>query len=286
MAAPPVRCGQQMNLDRESHQPLYLQLKGVLQELVDAGQLRPGDRIPSEFEFAQLHAVSRMTARRAIDELVMNGTLFRQQGKGTFVAHEKMPVLSVSGSFSTTMHTLGLTVSSKVLELKLIPAPEHVMRDLALPQPQDVVYLRRLRYVDDIPMALHSSYMPSQYFARVLDADLAHRPISEVMEEASGQQIVGSRDYVEATLAQADEASLLGVRAGAPVLLVRGIALTRDNQPVRSSKAVYRGDRFRFSVAAQDGATQVRPQGRAAEPSETGEQWFGLDMVEVLLSKT
>lgn len=62
-------------------------------------------RIPSEFEFAQ---VSRMTARRAIDELVMNVTPFRQQGGGIFVAHEKMPVLSVSGSVSTTMRTLGL----------------------------------------------------------------------------------------------------------------------------------------------------------------------------------
>jgi GntR family transcriptional regulator len=187
-----------------------------------------------------------------------------------------MPASPVLSSFSTTMRTLGLSVTSKVLDLRLVPAPDNVRNDLQLTEPQDVVFLRRIRYVEGEPMALHASYMPSHYFTRILDADLAHRPLSTIMEEASGLHIVASRDYVEATLAQSDEAAMLGIRKGAPVLLVRGVAYARDEQPIRSSKAVYRGDRFRFCLAAQDGATEVRVQGRALGVPDQQEQWQGL----------
>ncbi|HWE64959.1 MAG TPA: GntR family transcriptional regulator [Chloroflexota bacterium] len=253
-----------------------MQLKELLRGQIESRQFHPGDRIPSEQELAEAHGITRMTARRAIDALIMEDVLFRQPGKGTFVAQDKMPAPSVLSSFSTMMHSLGLSVSSKVIDLRLVPAPDHVMHDLQLNEPQDVVFLRRIRYVEGEPMALHASYMLSHYFTRILDADLAHRPLSTIMEEASGLHIVASRDYVEAALAQADEAAMLGIRKRAPVLLVRGVAYARDEQPIRSSKGVYRGDRFRFCVAAQDGATAVQAQGRSLGATDHQEQWQGL----------
>lgn len=265
-----------MALDKKSAQHLYLQLQRLIRSQIDHGTLNPGDRTPSELELARTHAISRMTARRAIDELVMDGTLVRKPGKGTFVAKDKMPAASIFSSFSTTMRSLGLAVTSKVLDLRLVSVPETVMHDLELTEPEDVVFLRRIRYVENEPMAVHISYMLSHYFARILDADLSERPLSAVMEEASGLHIAASRDYVEAAPARAEEAALLDIRKGAPVLLVRGVAYTREGTPMRSSTAVYRADRFRFCVEAQNGTTEVRSQSRIVTSADAAESWQGL----------
>ncbi|MBC7233349.1 MAG: GntR family transcriptional regulator [Chloroflexi bacterium] len=265
-----------MTLDKTSAQPLYLQIEELLRGWIESGKLRPGDRIPSELELAQTYGISRMTARRAIDTLVMEGILFRRPGKGTFVAQPKTPFAPLTVfSFSTAMRTLGLFVSTKVLNLELVAAPPRVARDLQLPPQEEVIFLRRLRYVENQPMAIHISYIPKERFLRLLDEDVTSRPLNKVMEEISGLRIVASRDYVEAALARPDEASLLGIRQGAPLLLIRGIVYAEGELPVRSTKSVFRGDHFRFFVAGNN-LLEVKLPGRVRGEAQAGEEWVGL----------
>jgi GntR family transcriptional regulator len=265
-----------MALDKASAQPLYLQLEALVRGWIDSGEVQQGDRIPSEMDLAETYGISRMTARRAIDTLVIEGLLFRQPGKGTFVAEPKMawPGPTVF-SFSTAMRALGLTVTTTVLDLRLIPATPRIANDLRIPKQQRVILLRRLRHVENEPMAIHISYIPPGPFVRLLDEDLTSRPLNKVMEEISGLRIVASQDYVEATLARPDEAKLLRIRQGAPVLLIRGVVCAEGDVPVRSTKSLFRGDHFRFFVSA-DNPIEVKLPSGAEASGQAEEQWLAL----------
>jgi len=240
-----------MTLDRNSVEPLYLQLEQHLRHQIERGELAAGDRIPGEQELAEEHKISRMTARRAVDGLVNDGLLVRHPGKGTFVIEDKIPFgIASLNSFSNTMRSMGFTVHSEVVNLEIQSPTARISKNLKLLPDQQVLFLRRIRYVDDEPFALMSSYMPASYYEAMQQADLSQTPLSEVMEKASGLQITTSKDYIEASTARSEEAKLLNVRVGAPVLLGRGIIFESRGMPVRSSKVIYRGDRFRISIAA------------------------------------
>jgi len=267
-----------MKLDKDSARPIYLQLEDLLRNQVDTGELQPGDRVPSELELANVYNISRMTARRAVDALVADGLMIRQPGKGTFVATDKVSFAGATlSSFSNTMRALGLLVTSKVIEIEIIKPPPRVSKDLNLSPEQLVVYLRRLRYIDNEPMAIMTSYMPAAYFAGLLDEDLSSQPITQVMERVSGMRFVASRDYIEASLARPEEADLLTIRKGMPVLLARGVVYEERGLPVRSSILVYRGDRFRLSLSAEYGTgTEIKLSERWRATGDHENEWLML----------
>jgi GntR family transcriptional regulator len=264
-------------VNKDLKRPIYLQLQDKVRQQIEAGELKPGDRVPSELELAAAHKISRMTARRALNSLVEEGLLVRQPGKGTFVAEPKMPFPGATlSSFSGTLRVLGLAVTSKITNLEIVPASLSVARNLNLPPQQPVVFLRRLRYIDNIPMALMSSYMHESYYQALQNADLSSRPITQIMEEASGLQLVASHDSVEASLAEPEEADLLGIRKGMPVLLVRGIVYEASGMPVRMSKVVYRGDRFRLLFPESRADSQVKLPDRYPILGVHPDQWLTL----------
>jgi GntR family transcriptional regulator len=265
-----------LTLDKSSPQPLYLQLEELIRTWIESGKRQPGDRIPSELELASTHDISRTTARRAIETLVMEGLLFRQPGKGTFVAEPKMAWPGpTSLSFSTTMRALGLSVQTRVLDLRLVPATPQLADELGLSPPEQVIFLRRLRSVENEPMGIHTSYITPEPFMPLLERDLTSQPLNQVMEEVSGLHIVGSCDYVEAALARPDEAKLLGIRTGAPLLFLRGVVYAEGQVPVRATRSLFRGDHFRFFVADKN-LLEVRPPVGAKAGRQAPEQWLAM----------
>ncbi len=267
-----------LKLDKQSFQPLYLQLEAILRDQIEKGVINPGDRLPPENALAAEYGISRMTARRATEALVTDGILIRQPGKGTFVADDKVPFMaSTLSSFSGTMRGLGLAVMSKVIELDRVEPPPKVMRDLQLQPGALAAFLRRVRYINGEAIAIMSSYMPASYFQALQEADLSHQPITQVMEAASDLKIVKADDYLEASLARPEEADLLDIRVGAPVFLGRGILYEAGGMPVRSSKVVYRGDRFRISFSASSTAgTEIRLAQPGQPVTEADKQWLTL----------
>lgn len=235
---------------RASPVPLYLQIEHELRERVRSGKLKPLDRVPSEVELADGFGVSRMTARKSVDRLVADGLMFRQAGKGTFVAAGKIShSASTRMSFSGAMNALGLENSTAVLEAGLVPAPAGIGEALRDLPHASVVFVHRLRSVVGTPAAIHSSYLPS-WLAAVLDADLTGS-LSEAMTRL-GASVVETRDTIEAVSATAEDARLLGVERGSALIRIEGLGLSVAGQPVRYTEALFRGDRFRFSLAAKD----------------------------------
>jgi len=232
-------------LDQDSPIPLYLQIEQRIGRAVQVGDLAPMTRVSSDLELASILGVSRMTARKAVDQLVAEGLLFRRQGKGTFVAQPKIAHgLSTQLSFGQAMTGLGLQLSTTVLQGGMAPAPDDVASALDLVPGASSVYIRRLRIVGGEPAAIHTSYLPGCYGA-ILDADLRGSLTSAMA--SVGARVEHSRDSVEAVVASSEEAEVLSIEPGSPLLMIEGVAFAAGT-PVRYTKALYRGDRFKFSV--------------------------------------
>ncbi len=229
--------------------PLYIQIQEALYERIRSGELASGARAPSENVLAAQYHVSRMTARKALDGLVTKGLLFRQHGKGTFVADDVMSYgLSTMLSFSGTLRARGFEVSTQVLQQEVVPGALHILEKLNLPPGGDLILVRRLRFLSGIPAAIHTSFMDHQGYAPLLEVDLAQESLLEAAERLCGARVAFTKDSVRAIMVSAEDRRWLDIPAGSPVLEVHGVAYTENGQPTRFTKAVYRADMFRLGV--------------------------------------
>jgi len=242
---------------RQSPVPLYIQIEEELRGSIESGDLGPLAQVRSEAELSENFGVSRMTARKAIDRLVADGLLFRQPGKGTFVAPPKIAHGASQGlSFSAAMRAQGLDCRTRILEAALTRAPSHVARMLGVMAGAPVVFIRRLRIVDDVSAAIHLSYLPGRLSA-ILDGDLTGS-LSDLMASI-GARVEHSEDTIEAVTAASEEAHLLGLQTGAHLILIRGTAFSAADEPIRYSEGLYPGERWRFALNATRQA-DLRPE--------------------------
>nr|PZN38214.1 MAG: phosphonate metabolism transcriptional regulator PhnF [Bacillota bacterium] len=228
--------------------PLYYQIMRWLLEQIEAGHLKAGDRIPSERELTEQFQVSRMTVRQALRELEAQGYLERVQGKGTYVSIPKVeqPLLALT-SFTEDMHRRGMTPGSVLLRAGTIPAGRRCARALGISETEPVVRLERLRLADGKPMALEVTHLPADLCPGILDADLTGS-LYQLLAERYGVVLARATQTLEAVSATGREARLLGVREGAPLLLMERITRDREGRAVEYVRSLYRGDRYRFST--------------------------------------
>lgn len=236
-------------IDKRSSVPLYVQIQNLLAEQIRAGELQSGHQVPSETEIATQHNISRMTARKALESLVAKGILYRRKGKGTYVAEHVMAygmstILSFSGTFSARGHQ----VTTKVLSSAVIPASDYIRESLHLAPYTQMIVIRRLRLVDDVPAAIHTSYLDHRIFAPILEMDLSKASLLEAIQETLGLPVAYSRDAVQAVLPNREEAELLGSAPNDPALEVEGVAYAEGGQPIRLTRGLYRGDLFKLTV--------------------------------------
>jgi len=233
--------------------PLYYQLAELIEDRIAAGDLRPGDRLPSERDLATQAGISRMTARQALTWLAERGAVEIRHGVGTFVAQPKLTSdpLHLLG-FTEQMMATGGTVSSAVLAQEVMPAPPPVASALGIAPGTLVVRVMRLRSLDGTPMLLETSYFPRALAAGIEDRDLTHQSLYALLDLEFGIRLTHAQQSVEAVAANAFEADLFGIEQGSPMLLLEGVALTNDGIAGEFFKAVYRGDRFKFALRAAE----------------------------------
>ncbi len=244
---------QTVTLTKQSPVPLYYQLAEQIRELVHAGQLRCGDQLPAERDLADQVGISRMTARQAIAYLVREGTLAVRHGVGTFIAEPKLTydALHLLG-FTETMSRRGDIVTSRVLEQTIVTPPPAVREALGLAPGEQTVKIVRLREATGTPLLLETSFLPVALCHGLEQEDLVGQSLYALLERRYGLRLAESRQYVEATVANAFESDLLGIARGAPMLLVEGVTTAAgDGGPVEYFKAIYRGDRVKFALASR-----------------------------------
>ncbi len=235
-------------LDNGSPVPLYFQLQEILRGKILAGEYGPGDLIPSEKELQEKFSVSRITVRNAINGLVFEDLLIKKQGHGTIVAYPRMMEDGNSKlkSFTEKMAQQGSEISTDVLEVLRIPATERIAEHLNVSVGDDIIYSKRLRKVDGEPIALFENYISTR--TGVTDKDDFSGSVYNIFEKKYGIKISGAEKVIEADIARSEDASLLKIPTGDPILIIRYTTFDNDNNPIEYSEGVYRADRYKYFV--------------------------------------
>lgn len=234
---------------RNSPIPLYHQLKEIMRKQIRSGEWQPGDLIPSERELSETYGLSRMTARQAITELVNEGAIYREQGKGTFVSTRRITQqLTRLTGFTDDMRARSRTPSTQALSAGLAPADEVTAEHLRVPQGHSVFRLLRLRLADGRPLAIELSYLNFKGCESLADEDLEHNSLYQVLEARYSIPLLDADQEMEAGLAGEDEARYLDIAVGSPVLFTRRTTYTDRNQPVEYAQSVYRGNEYTLFV--------------------------------------
>ncbi|NMR19653.1 GntR family transcriptional regulator [Cellulomonas fimi] len=218
----------------------YVRVRDYLRSLV-THELAVGDAIPSERLLCERFGVSRMTVRQAVDALVVEGLLQREQGRGTFVAPTKMDLEVRLASFGEEMRRRGMEPSSKVLAAEEIPATPDIADALELVPGEHVLYLHRVRYADGEPMAIEQSWLPRALTPGLFDDGPPPSVYGELRRR--GLDLDWGEDTVEATEVDGRDAALLGLRAGAAVLRLTRRTFAGQTACVYS-RSSYRADRY------------------------------------------
>lgn len=237
-------------LDKSSFTPMYFQIQAQLLKMIQSGQLRPGDALPSEDELSRTCGVSRMTARHALQSLKTQGFATRHKGQGTFVSQPRVEkdITHLSG-FTAEMRALGLKPCSRILSAETLPAPAEVASRLQVEVGSLMFNLRRLRLADGLPLAVEEVWLSQEQFPGVDKINFAFSSLYQTLRERYGIRVSRADEIIEARAASRQEAELLEIPHRSSVLVISRTLWNVDGKPVESAHSVYRGDRYRAVLA-------------------------------------
>ena len=226
--------------------PKYLAVREHLRRRVSA--LPEHTLLPPEPVLCAEYGVSRITLRRAVDGLVADGHLVREQGRGTYVTrpgirHEYREsfVHRIAG-FSSVMSETGAQVGTSVLTQRVVLAPSAVAAELRLSPADDVVEVVRLRSVDGAPNHVAHTFLPESLFPKSAEQDFSEGSLYEYLRREYAADLAHARIVVDVDTAAPDEADLLQVVAGSPLLVVRTTVRDSADHPLLHSFSRLRPD--------------------------------------------
>lgn len=237
------------NLDKSSIIPFYYQLQEVLENLIEQGVYKPDEKLPSENELKDWLGISRTTAQRALKHLVDRGLARRVQGKGTFVANKSLTYSLVAAfSFSTEMLGLNKQVHSKLICAEEIQAHSLITKMLQTDADTRFYSIQRLRFVDDEPVSLQTSYLPVTLVPGLIEKNYKEESLFETIKKEYGLAIGDARETLQAVRATAYEASYLKIKEGDAVFLLERITRLTTGEILEFVKTILRGDTGKFYI--------------------------------------
>jgi DNA-binding GntR family transcriptional regulator len=230
--------------------PKYFRIKQAVLQRIATGVWAPGAMIPSEVELCREFGVSRTTARKAVSDLAYEGRLNVVQGKGTFVAIPKVEEHFIQRAFGIheDMQRRGITLTTQVLRQEVEEASPEVARRLELRRGEPVHLIVRLRFVDEEPMLISTTYVPYSLCPDLTKEDLTECSLYALLRDRYGLAIARGERRLEAVAADGREARLLDIALGSPLLLLDSVAYAADGRPFEHSVALQRGDRTTVEV--------------------------------------
>lgn len=235
----------QNNVRSRGAGPLYVRLRRVLEELIASRTFEHGQALPTERDIAEISGLSRVTVRRAVDDLVKSGRLLRRHGSGTFIVPSVTKVqqsLSKLTSFSEDMARRGLVTRSVWLSRGVFtPSPDEIMA-LGLSVDDRVSRFARLRIADETPLAIERAAIVWELLP---DPSVVGTSLYEALEGRDARPWRATQ-RLSARKVEGIEAELLGVAEGDAVLQIERISYLASGRAIEFTRSVYRGDSYDF----------------------------------------
>ena len=226
---------------------LYAEIEEAIATEIALGEYRPGDQLPTEDALLQRFQVSRITVRRAIQNLVRRGLLEIRRGLGTFVSLPRIEAeLTKLTGFVEDMNAAGQNATARVISQGVVAASSRVAERLRLTRGTKVMQIKRVRLANGVPVSFDETYIPMPLGKEIVRNDLRLHPIFTLLEEEYGIPLVEADYELEAVIASKAVADALQVRVGSPIFQIERTSMTTGNQPVDYEVLSYRGDLVRF----------------------------------------
>lgn len=232
--------------------PKYYTVKKKIIEMINSEEFIDSGMIPSERELMSLFNVSRITARRAVDDLVNEGYLYRIQGKGTFIKSDEADhdLISIM-SCTEDIIKMGMTPSKKLIYSEILEADKVRVKRLQLLNGDKVLMLKRVYYANEDPLNYTTVYLPCKIFPGIENYNFEKESIYNIIENVYNTKITKTHRTLEAVLALDEVAEHLKLNVSQPVILFRAVTMGIVNGreiPIETFKSYYKSDRFKFYI--------------------------------------
>lgn len=235
-------------LQEDASVPMYMQIKASLQMDISSGVYAVDDKIPTETELCNRYGVSRITVRRAVAELVEEGYLIKRQGKGTFVRlHRIDRKIEYVMGFTDSVERAGGVASSEVLVRQITQASDDVARRLGIPSHSDVLYIKRVRKADGIPVMMENNYFDPARFEFLMEEDLSGS-LYHMLTARGIRPVNPKTTLLSMKLADFELAREMRVAVGTPFFAIDTLICDQDDRPVHVGRQYCLGEAYTFSL--------------------------------------
>ena len=240
-------------MNQRTAAPLYQQIKEDIKAAIQQGIYKAKEQIPTEPELSAEYSVSRITVRRAIEELCNEGYLIKRQGLGTFVStpriHRKITEGNRLESFSTLCQSCNMVAGAHLLSRQIVPIRQEEQEFFGLGSDALLIYVERLRTADNLPIFLENMFFPYQTYRGLMTEDLNNRSIFQVMKQIDGRTVNDtSRRTLEIAKASPKQAQKLGISTGEPLLFMNCYFIDQEGHPLCIGRQYYVGSRYMFEL--------------------------------------
>ena len=238
------------SLSSDVRLPLYQRLRDQLAEQIANNRWRPGEAIPTEAALSAEHQLSTGTVRKAIDALVSEGVLERQQGRGTFVRRPQFQSSLFRFFRFQTAAGERRVPESRILSIEPVPAPSAVAQALGLTPDAPVIRIVRVRLLDVEPVLAEEIWLPRSRFQPLLEIDLSQKGplLYPIYEETCGQVVAYAEETLTAESVNEVYARLLQVPVNSPVVVIERLARDYAGNPLEWRRSRGHAEHFRYSV--------------------------------------
>jgi GntR family transcriptional regulator len=241
-------------LQKNSVFPLYLQLAERIQEAIQKGTYREGEKIPTEQELMKRYGVSRVTVRLAMRELLRRGRIIRKQGMGTFVRKKTFTqnIDEIFGFFPSLVRR-GLNPILRVLEYEFIAPDDEIHKILELAEGDWVLRMVRQYILEKSIVMIGQVYIPRTIAEHWTPAEAAQKNTFRLIEENAGMAIAFSDLKITAVSAKGRLAKWLECPKGSPLLQIRRVACALDHRPLEYAIFYFPAEAYEISTRIWSG---------------------------------
>lgn len=237
-------------VNKNSEVALHIQLMKIIRDMINSGELKPGDSIIPERELCEIQNVSRMTVNKAIVNLVNEGFLYRIQGKGTFVASKKTRnKFSSMKGFTEVMKDKGIDIKTDILYFDEGKQEEYIRDELNISDENEKIYrIDRLRYIENEPFGIEISYIPKS-MCNNLKKDLDnYKSLYSILNDVYNYKMKKAEQIIEPIMLSKEEAKLLKQKEGMLALKLKRTSYIENGTPIEYTVSIFRSDKYQYEI--------------------------------------